>query len=57
MSLGWLICIPLQLELDAVAVEMCVAQMLKLHLSNGEVSVAVTAMADNHNLLPCCGCC
>ena len=33
MSLGWLRCIPLQLELAAVVVEMSVAQMLKLHLS------------------------
>ena len=31
-SLGWLRCIPLQLVLVAVAVEMSVAQMFKLHL-------------------------
>ena len=33
-SLGWLRCIPLQLMLVAVAVEMSVAQMLKLYLSS-----------------------
>ena len=40
MSLG---CIPLQLVLAAVAVEMSVAQMLKLHLSFMKVAVAVAA--------------
>ena len=54
MSLGWLRCIPLQLELAAVAVEMSVAQMLKLHV---EVSVTVAAGVDNHLLLPCFECC
>ena len=48
VSLGWLRCIPLQLELAAVAVEMSVVQMLKLHLSCVKVSVA--AAADNHVL-------
>ena len=43
MSLGWLRCIPLQLVLAAVVVEMSVAQMLKLHLSFVTVSVAVVA--------------
>ena len=33
VSLGWLRCIPLQLELVVVAVEMSVAKMLKLHLN------------------------
>ena len=51
MSLGWLICSALQLELAAVAVEMSVAQMLKLHLSYMKVSVAVAAGADDHVLL------
>ena len=53
MSLGWLKCIPLQLELAAVAVEMSVAQMLKLYLS----FVKVSAGADNLILLPCFECC
>ena len=43
MSLRWLRCIPLQLELAAVAVEMSAAQMLELHLSFMKVSVAVAA--------------
>ena len=51
MSLGWLRCIPLQLELAAVTVEMSVAQMLKLHLSYVKASVAVAAGADNDILL------
>ena len=55
VSLGWLRCIPLQLELAAVAVEMSVAQMLKLHLSYVKMSVA--AGADDHILLPCFECC
>ena len=46
-SLGWLRCIPLQLVLAAVAVEMSVAQMLKLLLSFVKVSVAVAAGADD----------
>ena len=45
-----------QLELAAVAVEMSVAQMLKLHLSYVKVSVAVAAGAD-HIFLPCSECC
>ena len=57
MSLGWLRCIPLQLELAAVVVEMSVAQMLKLHLSFVKVSVAVAPGADDHVLLPCFECC
>ena len=52
MSLGWLRCIPLQLELAAVAVEMSVAHMLKLHFSCMKVSVD-----DDHILLPCFECC
>ena len=50
VSLGWLRCIPLQLVLAAVAVEMSVAQMLKLHLSFVKVAVAahVAAGADDH---------
>ena len=43
--------------LAAVAVEMPVAQMLKLHLSLVKVSVAVVAGADDHILQPCFGCC
>ena len=56
MSVGWLRCIPLQLELAAVAVEMYVAQMLTFHLSFVKVSVAVAAGADNSVLLyfECC---
>ena len=57
VSLGWLRCIPLQLEMAAVAFEMSVAQMFKLHLSYMKVSVAVAAGADEHILLPCCECC
>ena len=57
MSPGWLRCIPLQLVLAAVAVNMSVAQMLKLHLSFMKVSVAVAAGADDHILLPCFECC
>ena len=41
----------------AVAVEMSVAQMLKLHLSSYNVSVAVVAGADDSFHLPCFGCC
>ena len=52
MFLGWLRSIPLQLELAAVAVEMSVAQMLKLHLSFMEVPIALAAGADDHILLP-----
>ena len=52
MSLGWLKCLPLQLELAAVAVEMSEAQMLKLHLNYVKVSVVVAAGADDHVLLP-----
>ena len=40
----------MQLELTAVAVEISVAQMLKLHLSYLKVSVAVAAGADYHIL-------
>ena len=47
MSLGWLRCIPLQLELAAVAAEMSVAQMLKLYLSFVKEFVAVAAGADD----------
>ena len=57
MSLGWLRCIPLHLEPVAVAVEMSVSQMLKLHLSYVNVSLAVTAGAYDHILLPCFECC
>ena len=57
MSLGWLRCISLQLELAAEAVKMSVAQMLKLHLSLVEVSVTLAAGADDHILLPCFECC
>ena len=57
MSLGWLRCISLQLELAAVAVEMFVAQMSKQHLSYMKVSVKVADEADNHVLLPCFECC
>ena len=56
MSMGWLRCILLQLQLAAVAVEMSVAQMLKLHLSYVKLSVAVVAGADNHILLSCFEC-
>ena len=52
MSRRWLRCISLQLELAASAVEMSVAQLLKLHLSYVKVSVATTAGAENH-VLPC----
>ena len=55
MSLGWLRCIPLQLAV--VAVEMTVAQMLKLHLSFVKVTVALAPGADDHVLLPCFECC
>ena len=40
-----------------MAVEMSVAQMLKLHLSFVKVSVAVVAGADGLIPLPCFGCC
>ena len=52
MSLGWLRCIPLQLELTAVAVEMSGAQMVKLYLSYVKVFVGVATGADDHVLLP-----
>ena len=48
MSLWGLRCISLQLVLAAVAVEMSVAQILKLHLFFVKVSVAVVAGADDH---------
>ena len=51
VCLGWLGCIPLQLERAAVAVEMSVAQMLKLHLSFVKVSVAVATAAHPSTLL------
>ena len=57
MSLGWLRCIPLQLVLAGMVVEMFVAQMLKLHLSFVKVCVAVAAGADHHILPPCFECC
>ena len=50
-SLRWLRCIPLQLVLGAVAVEISVAQILKLHLSFVKVSVAVADGADDRVLL------
>ena len=56
MCLGWLRCIPLQLELAAVTVEMSVAQMLKLHSSYMKVSVGMAAGADDHILLSCFEC-
>ena len=56
MSLGWLRCTSLQLVLAVVAVEISVAQMLKLHLSFIKVSLAVAAGADDHILLPCFEC-
>ena len=51
MSLGWLGIIPLHMVLAAVAVEMSVTQMLKMHLSFVKVSFAVAAEAENHILL------
>ena len=45
--LGWLRCIPLQLVLVAVAVEMSVSR---------KVSIAVIAGADGSFSLPCSGC-
>ena len=57
MSLDCLSCIPLQLELAAVTVEMSVTQMLKLHLGYVKVSVAVAAGADDHIILLCFECC
>ena len=48
--------IPLQLVPVVVAVEMSVAQMLKLHLSSKIVSVAVVAEADSSFPLPFSGC-
>ena len=51
MCLGWLGCIPLQLERAAVAVEMSVTQMLKLHLSFVKVCVAVATAARPSTLL------
>ena len=56
-SLEWLRYIPLQQVLAAVAVEMFVTQMFKLHLSIVKVSVAVVAWADECVLLPCFECC
>ena len=50
-SLRWLRCIPLQLELVAVAVEMFVAQMLMLHFSFVKVSVASKKL---HSLVSKC---
>ena len=50
--LGWLRYIPLQLKLSADAVEMSLAQMLKLHLSFLKMSVGMAAGADDHILLP-----
>ena len=55
--LGWLRCIPLQMVLVAVAVEMSVAQILKLHLSFVKVSVAVVAGANGLIPLPYSACC
>ena len=43
--------------LAAVAVEVSVEHMLKLHLSFMKVSVAVAAEGDDHVLLPCFECC
>ena len=40
-----------------MAIEMFVAQMLKLYLSYVKVSVAVVAGADDRVLLPCFKCC
>ena len=57
MSQVWFRCIPVQLVLAAVAVEMSVAQMLKLHLSFMKASVALAAGADDHIHLPCFECC
>ena len=45
-SLGWFRRIPLQLVLASVAVEMSVAQILKLYLSFVKVSVDVVAGPD-----------
>ena len=56
-SLRLLRCIALQLVLAAVAVEMSVAQMLKLHLSFVKAFVSVVTEGDNHILLPCCESC
>ena len=56
-SLGWLRCIPLQMVLVTVAVEISVAQMSKLHLSFIKGSVGVVARADGLILLPCFICC
>ena len=56
-SLGWLRRIPLQLVLVAMAVEMSVGQMLKLHWSFVKVSVVVVAGAACLIPLPCFGCC
>ena len=53
-SLGWLRCIPLWLVLVDVAVQMAVAQMLKLHLN---VSVAVVSEANSSFPLPNFECC
>ena len=50
-------CIPLKLVLVAVAVEMSMAQMLKLHFSFVKVFVAGVAGADGSFPLPCFGCC
>ena len=56
-SLGWLRCFPLKLVLFTVAVEMTVAQMLKLHLSFVKVSVALVAGPYGLVHLPCFECC
>ena len=55
--LGWFRCIPLQLVLVAVAVEMFVVQMSRLHLRFAKVSVAVVASVDGLVPLPWFGCC
>ena len=48
-SLGWSRFISLQMVLAAVALDMSVAQMLKLHLSCVKVSVAMAAGAGPHS--------
>ena len=59
---GWMtwlegICVSGMVKMYSLAVEMSVAQMLKLHLSYVKVSVAVAAGADDHVLLSCFECC
>ena len=56
-SLGWLRCFLLQLVLVAMAVEISLAQILKLHLSFVKVSVTEVGGADGFLPLPCFGCC